>query len=619
MNIKEIVNNILSNPYSAFFYTPAIYNKAVSYLFNKPSEILNIYGVNDFEPMLKRADRNIQKKLFGYAVINYELGYLFEKRLNKFLTEEKQLAHLVFFNNKNVKKIKSNSIKLSDVKDFEVSDFRLNTSKRDYTNSIKKIKKYIAEGETYQINYTVKGKFNFEGDIASFFSKLVFNQSAKYIAFINLVDEIIISISPELFFETNHKNIVTKPMKGTIARGINYQDDQMKKHELENSIKNQAENVMIVDLLRNDLGRICEFGTVQTSKLFEVEKYESLYQMISTVKGKLKKSLKFSEIIKNIFPCGSVTGAPKIRTMEIIRELEKEEREIYTGAIGLMLGKNLVFNVAIRTIQFDSKLTKGKIGLGSGIVWDSHPEREYNEVLLKSNFLTKPEPYFEIFETARVENGEVTFLVDHLQRMKQTAEYFLFSYDENKILKKINSELKKLDQKKVYRLKIRLTKTGKIDLEIQEFNQPKSSVKIILSKNKISSSNKFQYFKTTNRKLYDEEYSHYKAKGFFDVIYLNENDNIAEGSITNIFIRKGEVITTPSLQCGILPGIYRKHYLKTHPEIKEKRISLYDLINADEIILTNSLRGAVKVDEFYLDEREFVSYKRTEEVSASFT
>ncbi|BDQ02089.1 aminodeoxychorismate synthase component I [Ignavibacterium sp.] len=608
MKISEIVNKVLSNPYSAFFYTPPIYPNAKSFLFDKPSEILTIYGLNDFEPMLSKADKKIAKNLFGYATLNYELGYLFEQRLHKFLREDKPLAHLVFFNDKNVKEINSESIKLSAELNFIVSDFHLNTSKTEYINSIRKIKKYIADGDTYQINYTVKGKFNFEGDIASFFSNLIFNQSAKYIAIINLVDEIIISISPELFFETNLRNIITKPMKGTITRGVSYQDDQMKKHELENSIKNQAENVMIVDLLRNDLGRICEFGSVQTTKLFEIEKYESLYQMISTVKGKLRKSVKFSDIIKNIFPCGSVTGAPKIRTMEIIRELEKEERGIYTGAIGLMLGKNLVFNVAIRTIQFDREMKKGTIGLGSGVVWDSKPEKEYNEVLLKSNFLIKPEPYFEIFETARVENGEVTFLTDHLQRMKQAADYFLFNYDEKKIVKKINNELKTLDANKVYRLKIILNKTGKVELQIQEFTQKKSVIKIILSKNKINSLNKFQYFKTTNRKLYDEEYNHFKAKGFFDVIYLNENENVSEGSITNIFIRKGNVITTPTVQCGILSGIYRKYFIRTHPETKEKRISLDDLLTADEIILTNSLRGAVKVDEFYLNEKEYIAY-----------
>lgn len=609
MKISEIITKVLSNPFSAFFCTPPVYPNAKSYYFKKPTEILTIYGLNDFASMLNRADKNIRKDLFGYALLNYELGYLFEKRLNKFITEEKPLAHLAFYDQKNVKEIKSSSIKFSTEQEFKISDFQLNTSKTEYIRTIRKIKTYIAIGDTYQINYTVKGKFNFEGNLASLFSNLIFNQSAKFTAIINLGDELIISISPELFFETNLKTIITKPMKGTITRGINCQDDQMKKYELENSLKNQAENVMIVDLLRNDLGRICEFGTVNTTNLFEIERYESLYQMTSTVKGKLKKSVKFSDVIKNIFPCGSVTGAPKIRTMEIIKELEKEERKIYTGAIGLMLGKNLVFNVSIRTIQFDRELKKGKIGLGSGIVWDSHPEKEYSEVLLKSNFLVMPDPFFEIFETARVENKKVTFLNDHLQRMKMTADYFLFNYDESKILKKLNSELIKLDEEKAYRLKIILYKTGKFDLQIQEFITQKSLVRIILSKRKIHTTNKFQYFKTSNRKLYDEEFNFYNSKGFFDVIYLNENDDVAEGSITNIFIRKGEVIITPSLQCGILPGIYRKHFIRTHPEIKEKRISLEDLVTADEVILTNSLRGAVKVDEFYLDEREFISFK----------
>lgn len=609
MRIEEIINIVLSNPYSAFFHTPSIYLNSKSYLFTKPIEILNIYGKNDFEQKLKRVDKNIKKNLIGYSALNYELGYLFERRLNKFLNDEKPLAHFTYFNQKDVKEIKSSSIKLSVENKFKVSNFRLNTSKNQYIKNIRKIKKYIADGETYQINYTVKGHFDFEGDFASFFSNLIFNQSAKYIAFINLVDEFLISISPELFFETNLKSIVTKPMKGTIARGVNYQDDQMKKHELENSIKNQAENVMIVDLLRNDLGRICKFGSVKTTKLFEIEKYESLYQMISTVKGKLKKSAKFSDILKNIYPCGSVTGAPKIRSMEIIRELENAEREIYTGTIGLMLGNNLVFNVAIRTIQFERGLKNGKIGLGSGVVWDSNPEKEYNEVLLKSNFLTRTEPYFEIFETARVENGEVTFLSDHIRRMKQAADYFLFIFDESKIKKKIHSALKELDKEKVYKLKILLSKSGKVQLQTQEFIQRKSLVKVILSKNRVSSSNKFQYFKTTNRKLYDEEFNKYKAKGFFDVIYLNEHDDVAEGSITNIFIRKGEVIVTPSLQCGILPGIYRQYFIRTHSEIKEKRISLDDLISADEIIMTNSLRGELVVNEFFLNEADIIKYR----------
>jgi para-aminobenzoate synthetase/4-amino-4-deoxychorismate lyase len=192
--------------------------------------------------------------------------------------------------------------------------------------------------------------------------------------------------------------------------------------------------------------------------------------------------------------------------------------------------------------------------------------------------------------------------------MKQAADYFLFAFDDLKVKKKIFSELKKLDREKIYRLKIILTKTGAVNMQTEEFIQYNSRVKIILSENRINSRNKFQYFKTSNRKLYDSEYQHYKSKGYFDVIYLNENDDIAEGSITNIFVKKGDVITTPSLQCGILSGIYRKYYIITHPEIKEKRISLDELITADQIILTNSLRGAVKVNELYISENEYVSF-----------
>lgn len=608
MKIQDIINKVLANPFSSFFYTPVIFENSKSYFFSKPTTILTVYGLNDFEPMLKRVDKNVSKKKIGYAVLSYEFGYLLENRLNKILTDEKPLAYFVFFDDKKCKVINSSSIKFNYKNDFEVSNFHLNTSKSDYIKSFRKIKKYISDGETYQINYTVKGNFNFSGDVVSLFSNLVFNQSAKYIALINLGDEILFSISPELFFQTDLRTIITKPMKGTISRGINYQDDLMKKYELENSIKNQAENVMIVDLLRNDLGRICKFDSVQTSKLFEIEKYESLYQMVSTIKGKLNKSIKFSDIIKNIFPCGSVTGAPKIRTMEIINELEKEERGVYTGAMGLFLKNDLIFNVAIRTIKLDSKLRKGKIGLGSGIVWDSKSGKEYNEVLLKSNFLRKPKPYFELFETVRAERGNVTFLNEHILRMKQAAEYFLFAFDELRIKKKIFTELKKLNKEKIYRMKIILTKSGNLNIQTEEFIQHNIRVKIILSENRINSKNKFQYFKTSNRKLYDSEYQHYKSKGYFDVIYLNENDDIAEGSITNIFVKKGDVIITPSLQCGILSGIYRKYFIKTHPEIKEKRISLGELITADEIILTNSLRGAIKVNELYISENEYITF-----------
>jgi para-aminobenzoate synthetase/4-amino-4-deoxychorismate lyase len=332
--------------------------------------------------------------------------------------------------------------------------------------------------------------------------------------------------------------------------------------------------------------------------------------MTSEINSTLKNNTTISDIIKNIFPCGSVTGAPKIRTMEIINEIEKDRRNIYTGSIGLFLKDKVCLNVAIRTLVIDKKNKQGNIGLGSGIVWDSNPKQEYEEVKLKSRFLTSPQKYFEIFETALVKNSEVTFLEEHLLRLRTTAEYFLFKFDEKALTKKLSLLLKKADKSDSFKLKIILNKYGNVSFKISEFSILPPIIKVILSANRINSQNKFQYFKTTNRILYDREYKKYSEKGFFDVIYQNENKELAEGAITNIFIKKGDIIITPPIISGILPGVYRSILLKKNPEIKEKKIFVEDLIQADEVFLTNSVRGQIKVDEIYLNEREYISYHK---------
>ena len=242
-------------------------------------------------------------------------------------------------------------------------------------------------------------------------------------------------------------------MKGTIKRGINLSDDLHHIKLLKRSAKDKAENVMIVDLLRNDIGKISKTGSVQPYNLFHIEKYESLFQMVSSVKAELKKDISFGDIIKNLFPCGSVTGAPKIRTMEIINKLEQYTRGIYTGSAGIIGKKSSVFNVAIRTIKIEKETGKGEIGIGSGIVWDSIPEEEYKETLLKCNFLLKPLEYFEIIETMKAENNKITLLSAHIKRLKNAASYFLFRFDEVKIRKHIASLMDELDPVLVYRIR----------------------------------------------------------------------------------------------------------------------------------------------------------------------
>jgi para-aminobenzoate synthetase / 4-amino-4-deoxychorismate lyase len=359
---------------------------------------------------------------------------------------------------------------------------------------------------------------------------------------------------------------------------------------------------MILDLLRNDLGRISKFGSVRVRKIFAIEKYETLYQMVSEVESELREEIKFSDVIKNIFPCGSVTGAPKIRTMEIINELEEESRGIYTGAVGLIHQDKIKFNVAIRTMEINPKSGEGELGIGSGVVWDSEPEKEYDEVILKSNFLLNPIPYFELFETMKYENGTIVRLAEHFERLKETASYFLFKYKPPK-----SPEWGLLNDRE-YRIRMVLNKNGEIKFEHKTLEELPSEIKIIISDKIVSTQNLFQYFKTTNRKLYNDEHTFYSLKGFYDVIFINEKNQVTEGAISNIFIKKGGLWYTPPVSCGILPGVFRKLWLRKDINVKEDVLYKDDLLIADEIVMTNSLRGKVKVDKLYLNESEFKEF-----------
>ncbi len=608
MNIQDIINKVLATPNAAFFYTPPIYGKSDSYLFLKPKEIVTIKSLRNLDEQLKRIDELIVKGFYGYSLINYEAGYLLEKSLNKFLPKSENLIQFFFYDKKNVQIIKSNKILFDSFEKYKIKSFKLNTTKSEFTKSISKIKSYIEEGDTYQVNYTLKGKFDFAGSLASLFTSLVINQSAKYIAIINRDPKIIISLSLELFYEVEGNQIISEPMKGTIKRGINIHNDQIIFSELKFSEKNKAENVMIVDMIRNDLGRISKYGSVKVKNLFEIEKYESVYQMVSTIESRLKKNIKLSDVIKNIFPCASITGAPKIRTMEIINELEKENRGIYTGAIGLIRKNKITFSVPIRTLSIDKKSGKGEIGLGSGIIWDSVAEEEYEETKLKGNFLTKVIKPFEIIETMLVENRKIFLLKDHLDRMQKAAEYFIFVFDRTKIDKQLKEIIKKLDNQK-YRLKLTLDKWGGLKQFISPIVMNSNEVKIIISKKTNDSQNKFQYFKTTNRKLYEDEYKKYSQQGYFDAIYFNERGEVAEGAITNIFIYKNGVISTPPINAGILSGVYRKYLLLNASGIRERKLYLKNLLEADKIILTNSVRGEVVVNKLFVDENKFIEFK----------
>lgn len=588
--VSEILSFVCNTPGSAFFYTPG----GISYFFKNSCLSLNAFTEDEFINALGQIDTS--SALCSYGYISYEAGYLLDDRLKELTLKSgtSPLLRFRFFEDREIIKIPFDglSFDVAETGLSSVSDFFISTEEDRYKSDIKKIREYIAEGDTYQVNYTVRGKFSFTGDAGSFFLSLINKQSAPYTAFINDDENYILSLSPELFFKLKGRKLLCRPMKGTARRGYDAASDQECCRLLKESVKDRAENVMIVDLLRNDMGRISVPGTVKAESLFDIEKYETLFQMTSTVSSVLRKeNSNFSGIIKNLFPCGSITGAPKIRTMEIIHNLEEEPRGIYTGTIGIIEKRKMVFNIPIRTIIISKDTGEGVIGLGSGVVWDSREEEEYRETLLKGNFLTQKTRPFRLFTTARVENGEVFLLEEHLKRLKESSEFFVFQFDEMLIRKKIKELLRKTGPDKTSRLKIMLDKHGNLDFDIAEFRcETDEPVKVIISDKRISSKDPFQHFKTTRRDLYDEELERVRSLGYDEVLFFNEDGFLAEGAVSNIFIRKGDLWITPPLSCGVLAGIYRSYFIKNHPGCSEGYITAGDLKTADEVILTNALR-----------------------------
>lgn len=558
-------------------------------LFTDPVDIITCYQRNDLLPSFRKIDDYRRNGFYVAGFFAYELGYLLEDVLGEY--HQKQDYPLMWFGVYNEPRHLTKPIARSKNGKYYLSPPVLATDRNDYGKNINKIKTYLRNGDAYQINYTTKYKFSFIGDVFAFYNRLKENQKVSYTALINYNDNYIISLSPELFFKSdNNCSITVKPMKGTADK--KFPSDWLSQDE-----KNTSENVMIVDLLRNDLGRICLPGTVKVSRLFDVEEYETLWQMTSTINGKLLPQIKTLEIIKSLLPCGSVTGAPKINSMKIIHSLEKEPRHIYTGAIGYWGPDNTsVFNVAIRTLdlkQSDGNKYEGQMGVGGGIVYDSLADEEYRECRIKAQFMFKSIPEFSLMETMLCLDGKIKYLDLHLQRLKSSAQYFNIPYNNSGIKQAVKKYAAPLAGR--VRLRLLLNAGGEITIEhLPVFTSKSVPQKIVLSRCKTNSRDPFLYHKTTLRELYDSEYKKYAGKDCRDVIFRNEKNEITEGAISNIFIWRDGRCYTPPLGCGLLGGIGRQTMIKKL-KAQEKILYLEDLKRAEKIILTNSIRGANEV------------------------
>lgn len=573
------------------------HNKS-SYLFKNPLEIILCNTPSRIKPSIDRIEYFIKKGYFAAGFLSYEAGFGLEEALKSKNGSDFPLLWFGIFRDPE-KFDHPKTLFNDDISEdsYRIKDIESEISKREYINSIEKIKAYIEKGDTYQVNHTFKLNFSFSGPVTDFYLHLRRKQSVSYSALIKFNEKYILSFSPELFFKREKDLIQVKPMKGTADRGRLLKEDRDNARLLYLCPKNRSENIMIVDLLRNDLSRISRKGTVSTKRFFEIEKYESLFQMTSTVESKVRTGVSLYEFFKATFPSGSVTGAPKISSMKIIDELEKSPRRIYTGSIGFLApdGES-AFNVAIRTLLIDTQEKKGEMGIGSGIVYDSDPKKEHVECILKAKFLTEKIRDFSLIETLLWEPSKgYSLLRFHLERLSESADYFNYKYNKRQV-RAFLSKLSRTFGNNSYRVRLLLDKNANISAAHTAIERSDNLKFIAFSSKMTDPADRFLFHKTTNRKIYGNEYKKYKKQGFFDVIFRNKKNEVTEGAISNILIKKGGKYYTPPVECGLLNGVYRRYLISEKIlKIEEKILNIDDIRTADKIILTNAVQGMVPV------------------------
>ncbi|QEX22630.1 aminodeoxychorismate synthase, component I [Hypericibacter adhaerens] len=571
--------------------------EAGSRLYADPVEILRCDDPADVEAVLARLAGAPSRGLHAAGFLSYELGYVLEPKLAP-LMPAGRAGPLIWMGLFREPVLLSRAQTAAFI-DREIEgphrlgEIAPSWDRAAYGRAFRQVREYIAAGDVYQINLTFKLGFEVAGDPLSLYRELRAKQHVAYGAVIRTEADWILSLSPELFVRIEDDRAIGKPMKGTAARGRTPEEDEAARAFLRSDEKSRAENLMIVDLIRNDLGRIARIGSVKVAGLFEVETYETVHQMISTVAARLLPGIGPDEVIRRLFPCGSITGAPKVRAMEIIRELEAAPREVYTGAVGWMAPDgDLCLNVAIRTLRIDAQ-GRAEMGIGSGLVYDSDEAAEYEECLLKARFLTEPHQPFELIETLLWQRGQGWTLMErHLERLERSAGYFGFPCDPETVRAQLEAASLGFSGA-CCRVRLLLDREGAIRITATVIPAPSAAgvLRYVLSDRVTDSRDPFLYHKTTRRALYDGEHERWaRETGCDEVIFLNERGELTEGSRTNLFIERGGRLLTPPLSSGLLDGTLRRELLATG-RAQEAVLTLEDLARAEHVFLGNSVRG----------------------------
>ncbi|MGZ8630268.1 MAG: aminodeoxychorismate synthase component I [Actinomycetota bacterium] len=472
--------------------------------------------------------------------------------------------------------------------------WRPSVDRSTYDAAIARIRDHIAAGDTYQVNHTLRLRSRVEGDERGLYRDLCYAQRGAYAAYLNLGRYRVLSASPELFFRIDHGRITTKPMKGTARRGRWSAEDDAVAASLRGSVKDRAENAMIVDLLRNDMGRVARTGSVTWSDVFDLERYETVWQLTSTVSAELGAATPLVDVFRALFPCGSVTGAPKVRTMQIIAELEDSPRSVYCGAVGFLAppgtdAPTARFNVPIRTVVLDAETHTAEYGVGGGITWDSSAQAEYDETVAKAGVLTARRPRFELYETLRNDPGEgLRHLDRHLTRLRESSAYFGFAIDEAAVVQALEQAASRFSDRPA-RLRVSVDRQGRVDVGATALVTPPEPVRLAIDRgHPVDHADPMMFHKNSLRSVYEEARARHPDAD--EVLLVNDRGEITEATIANVAISIDGRWVTPPLDSGLLPGVGREVALE-EGWLEEATIYVEDLSRADAVELVSDVRG----------------------------
>ena len=583
--------------------------------FHKPLKIYSTRRLDQVVSFLQNIEERVEKEhLFAAGFISYEASPAFDPALKVKPSKDFPLLWFGLYSKPKIFHITENDLKQKRNKPGVSLSFIPEISHEEYYNAFKNIKEYIKKGDCYQVNFSFGLTNLTDLDARDFFWAMQNLQRGNFSSYIRTDSFSICSASPELFFKLDQNKLISKPMKGTSPRGLWYEQDVFYADHLRSSQKERSENVMIVDMIRNDMSKIAQSGSVETVSLFDIERYPTLLQMTSTVECITNQRV--SQIFKALFPGASITGAPKIRASEIICGLEKTPRKIYTGAIGFIAPKRQAqFNISIRTLLINERQKTAEYRIGSGIVWDSDPKKEWDECYTKANILNTMTRRFSLLETFLWHPDTHFFLFEeHLKRLKKSAEYFLFSIDLHLIREKMIAYGKSLASrsssqqvrqnqsnefnKKSYKIRLLVSHEGRVDIESNVLEENPKRYLVKIAEKPIDHSDVFLYHKTTNRDPYKQALT--VPEGYNDLLFWNRRGELTESSIANLVCEINKKLVTPPIECGLLPGVYR-NFLLSEKKIKEKKIFVKELKQISHIFLINSVR---KMWEIFLDDQQ---------------